>query len=92
MKVAPICRKTLRKITTIYNDKDGFTPGDKYDIYLDKNNHIREWAYYKNGAIEPSLITTWENYKDFNGLKLSQENKSKDGKFRLWFTGIWLKE
>jgi hypothetical protein len=91
MKVAPISGKSLRKITTKYNDKDGFTPRDMYDLFVDENKRIQEWAYHKAGAAEPSLITTWENYKDFNGLQLAQEHKSKDGKFHLWFTGIQIK-
>ena len=92
MKMAPISGKSLQKITTKYNDKDGFTPGDMYDVYIDENKRVQEWAFHKGGSEEPSLITTWENYKDFNGLQLSQEHKSKDGKFRVWFTGIQVKE
>ncbi len=92
IKTAPISGKSLRKITTKYNDKDGFTPGDMYDVYIDENHRVQEWAFHKGGAAEPSLITTWENYKDFNGLQLAQEHKKKDGKFRVWFTGIQVKE
>jgi hypothetical protein len=91
MKAAPISDKSLHKLTTKYNNKDGFTPGDMYDIYVDENNRIQDWAYHKSGAAEPSLITTWENYKDYNGLQLAQEHKSKNGKFHLWFTGIHVK-
>jgi hypothetical protein len=92
IKTAPISGKSLRKITTKYNDKDGFTPGDMYDVYIDENHRVQEWAFHKGGAAEPSLITTWEDYKDFNGLQLAQEHKKKDGKYRLWFTGIQIKE
>jgi hypothetical protein len=92
MKMAPISGKSLQKITTKYNDKDGFTPGDMYDVYIDENKRVQEWAFHKGGSEAPSLITTWENYKDYNGLQLAQEHKSKDGKFRLWFTGIQVKE
>ncbi len=88
MKVAPISGKSLRKITLAYNDKDGFTPGDLYDVYIDENNRIQEWAFHSSGSREPSSITSWENYKDFNGLQLAQEHKSYDGKFRIWFSGI----
>ncbi len=86
--VAPISGKKLRKLTARYNDKDGYTPGDMYDVYLDENNRVQEWAFHKSAAAEPSLITTWENYQNFNGLPIAQEHKSSDGKFRLWFTGI----
>ncbi len=91
MKVAPISGKSLHKITAKYNDKDGFTPGDMYDLYIDENKRIQEWAYHSGGAAEPSLITTWEDYKDFNGLPIAQNHKTKDGMFRLWFTGFEVK-
>ena len=91
MMVSPISGKKMRKVTAKYNDRDGYTPGDMYEVYVDENQRIQEWAYHKTGAIEPSLITTWENYKDFNGLLLAQDHKSKDGKFHLWFTGIQVK-
>lgn len=90
VKAAPISGKNLRKITAKYNDQDGFTPGDMYGLYIDENNRIQEWAFHKGGAPEPTLITTWENYKDFNGMLIAQDHQSKDGKFRLWFTGITL--
>ncbi|MBA2500355.1 MAG: hypothetical protein H0V30_11570 [Chitinophagaceae bacterium] len=91
MKPAPISGKSLHKITIKYNDKDGFTPGDIYDVYIDEKKRIQEWAYHSAGAAKPSLITTWENYRDFNGLQIAQDHKTKDGKFHLWFTGIQIK-
>lgn len=91
MKVAPISGKNLRKITAKYNKSEGYTPGDMYDVYVDETDHIVEWAYHKAGVTEPTLMATWENYKDFNGLQIAQEHKSKDGKFHVWFTGIQIK-
>ena len=91
MQTAPISGKRMRKITTKYNDTDGFTPGDMYDVFIDENHRIQEWAYHKAGAAEPSLITTWADYKDFNGLQIAQDHKSKDGKLRIWFSGIQIK-
>lgn len=91
MKTAPISGKNMRKLSAKYNDKDGYTPGDMYEVYIDEKKRIQEWAFHKAGAVEPSLITTWENYKDFNGMHIAQDHKSKDGKFHLWFTGIQIK-
>ena len=56
MKSAPISGKSLRKITTKYNPKEGFTPGDMYDLYVDQNQQIQEWCYHKTGVAEPSPI------------------------------------
>lgn len=88
MKTGPVTGKSLRKITIRYNDTDGFTPGDIYDVYVDEDLRINEWTFHKGGTPEPSLMTTWEGYKDFNGLQIAQEHKTKDGKFSLYFTGI----
>lgn len=88
MKNAPISGKNLHQFTVSYNKLDGFSPGDVYHIFLDNNNHIKEWSYHNAGAKEASLITTWEDYKDFNGVPIAQSHISKDGKFRLWFTDI----
>ena len=79
---------SYRKYTVQYNDKDGFTPGDMYDILVDDKHVVREWVFHKGGVKEPSLITSWENYEDFNGLKIAKDHLSKDGKFRMHFTGI----
>lgn len=91
MKTTPISGKNLHRITTKYNNKEGFTPGDMYDLYIDENNRIQEWAYHPSSSSEPSIVTTWENYKEINGLQIAQEHKSKDGKFHVWFTGIQIK-
>ncbi len=84
----PVTQKNYHKYTVQYNNKDGFTPGDMYELYTDDTLTIQEWAFHKTGAKEPSLMTSWENYEDFNGLKIAKEHKSKDGKFRMYFTGI----
>ncbi|MEP6513227.1 MAG: hypothetical protein ABJA79_05130 [Parafilimonas sp.] len=91
MKPAPISGKNLLKITTKYNNKDGYTPGDMYDVYVDGNKRIEEWAYHEGGAAEPAIMTTWEDYKDFSGFQIAREHNSKDGKFHLWFTNIRIK-
>lgn len=87
-EAAPLSGQKYHKYTVRYNDKDGFTPGDMYVLYTDDENIVREWAFHKKGAPEPSLITSWEDYKDFGGLQIAQNHITKDGNFRLYFTGI----
>lgn len=91
LQTAPISGEKKQMITVKYNNTDGFTPGDVYDIYVDKDFQINEWAYHHAGSPEPSLMTTWIDYKDYNGLKLATDHRSKDGKFRIWFTEIQVK-
>jgi hypothetical protein len=83
-----VTEKKYHKYTVLYNGKDGFTPGDMYELYTDDNNIIQEWAFHRGASKDPTVMATWENYEDFKGLKIAKEHKSKDGKFRLYFTRV----
>lgn len=85
---APISKTELHKITISYPNEGGYTPGDAYDIFYDKDYVIREWIFRKGNADEPSLTTTFENYKDYNGIKIATDHKQEDGKWNLNFTDI----
>jgi len=85
---APISKKMLNKITLTYTNEGGYTPGDAYDFYYNDDFLIKEWVFRKGNTKEPSLITTWENYQDFNGLKIATEHKKLEGNWNLNFTNI----
>lgn len=85
---APVTEKKYHKYTVQYNNKDGFTPGDMYQLYIDEQFIVHEWAYHKAAAKEPTLMMTWEDYEDFNGIKIAKTHKNKEGTARLDFTGI----
>lgn len=85
---APISQKMLHKITLSYPSDGGYTPGDAYDFYYDDNYVVREWNYRKGNSQEPTLSCTWENYKDFNGIKIAQDHQRSGAVWRLHFTDI----
>lgn len=87
-KEAPISKKLLNKITLTYSNEGGYTPGDAYDFYYGDDFLIKEWVYRKANSSEPSLITSWENYQDFNGLKIAKEHKKLEGNWNLYFSEI----
>ncbi len=80
---APISGKEQNKITLVYSDEGGYTPGDAYDVFYDDNYIIQEWAFRKGNAQEASLTNTFENYGDFGGLKIAQEHKKAEGDWNL---------
>lgn len=86
--LAPLSNKSMDMITITYPQEGGYTPGDAYDIYYDKDYLIREWVYRKGNSEAPSLINSFENYKDFNGLKLATEHKQANTNWNLNFTDI----
>lgn len=90
--VSPISKDTLNQLTIVYGNDGGYTPGDAYDLFYDKDYKIREWNYRKGNAPEPSTTTTWEDYKNFNGIDIATMHKDATGKFKLYFTDITVKK
>ena len=84
---APISGEEMQMITVKYPSKGGYTPGDSYDIYFDEDHMIREWVYKASGGGR-EMATTWEDYEDFEGVKISKMHKSEDGSFELYFTDV----
>ena len=85
---APVSKTPMHKLTTVYANQGGYTPGDAYDYYFGDDYVIKEWAYRKENQAEPNMVTTWEDYKTLNGLQISAMHKRPDTNFSLYFTGI----
>ncbi|MDN3492893.1 hypothetical protein [Winogradskyella bathintestinalis] len=85
---APISKTKLNLITLTYPNEGGYTPGDAYYIYFDDNYLIKEWVFRKGNTEKPSLTTTFENYKDYNGIKIATDHKMEGGNWNLNFTDI----
>lgn len=83
--------ETLNKLTTVYGSEGGYTPGDAYDFFYDENYMVKEWVFRKGNQEAPSMITTWEDYQDFNGLKIAKSHVGKDNSVNLYFTNIKVK-
>ena len=85
---APISQKTMQKITLTYSSEGGYTPGDAYDIFYDDEYLIREWIFRKGNAKTPSLITTFENYRDYEGIKIATDHKQDSSDWNLNCTDV----
>lgn len=84
---SPIKGDPTTKLTILYNNKDGYTPGDAYDLYVDDNNMIKEWVFRKGNAAEGRAFT-WENEKDFSGLMIALDHRMKNGEKIIWFSNV----
>ena len=88
---APMSKTVMNKVTLTYPNQGGYTPGDAYDFYFGDDYLVKEWIYRKGNSKEPSMITSWDSYQDFNGLKIAKEHKNSEGNFRLYFTNVKVK-
>ncbi len=87
-EIAPISKTELNKISMTYVGDGGYTPGDAYDLYYGDDYLIKEWVFRKANAKEPSLITTYEGYQDFGGLKIATIRYNEDKSAKFYFTGV----
>ncbi|MEO5789388.1 MAG: hypothetical protein ACOH2D_04915 [Gelidibacter sp.] len=85
---APISKTQLNKITITYPNTGGYTPGDAYDLFFGDDYLLKEWNYRKGNSKEPTMTTTWEDYEDFKGIKISKLHKRSDINWKLSFTNI----
>ena len=85
---APVSKSETNKITLTYSNEGGYTPGDAYDIYYGDDFIIKEWGFRKGNKPEAGLINTFENYQDFNGLKLALEHKKGEGDWNLKISNV----
>ena len=84
----PIGSGEARRIVVKYPGNEGYTPGDVYELFVDKSYRIVQWIYRKGGDPTPTRVTTWEDYKRVGPLTLALDHKGADGKFRVWFTDV----
>lgn len=87
---APISADSLNLLTIVYESEGGYTPGDAYDIYFDKDYIIREWIFRRGNQSEPGSISTWDTYQEINGLKLVTNHSYPNGS-RLFITDLKVK-
>ncbi|AZQ42758.1 hypothetical protein [Nonlabens ponticola] len=74
-------------ITLQYTGNGGYTPGDRYDMII-ADKEIQEWSYYPAGSTEPAMTTSFEDYQNYNGIKIATDHKTPDGATRIYFTDV----
>ncbi|MBZ9728865.1 hypothetical protein LB467_04135 [Salegentibacter sp. JZCK2] len=87
---APISKQEMNYLEVAYKDKGGYTPGDTYVVYYEDDLLLKEWIY-KSADGNREMPTTWEDFEDFQGLKIAKSHKSPDGSFELFFSDIEVK-
>lgn len=89
--IAPISGKTLHKLTLTYGNEGGYTPGDAYDFYYNKEYIIEEWAYRQGNQDKISMTTSWSNIEAHNGVKMNTMHQDSTNTLKLYFTNLLVK-
>ena len=86
--IAPISNTEMQKLTIVYKNEGGYTPGDAYDFYFEGDFKIKEWVFRKKNNKEPSLITQWNDHEIFDGIRIAKTHYRNEGNWKLYFTDI----
>lgn len=87
----PIGGETGRMVNVIYPPTGGYTPGDRYDLFLDDNDMIAEWIYRRGGSEKPTVTATWEDNRRLGPIIVSLNHVGSDKNFHVWFTDVEVK-
>lgn len=87
-QIAPISKDTLDQITILYKGDGGYTPGDAYDIYYDKDYNFKEWAYRKSNEAAITMATTFEDFESYNDITIAKNHRTSDGGTSINFSDI----
>tara|TARA_R110002050_G_scaffold104052_6_gene213292 strand:- start:110 stop:757 length:648 start_codon:yes stop_codon:yes gene_type:complete len=85
---APISKTQINKITLTYPNEGGYTPGDAYDIFYNDDYIIKEWTFRRGNQPEATLVNTFENYQNFNGIKIALDHKKEADDWNLSFSNV----
>lgn len=88
---SPINNIATTKLIVKYPKEGGYTPGDKYEVYLDENYHILEWTYHPKGQEEAALANTFEDLSNFDGIKVNMIHRNPTSGFQLIFRDVSFK-
>jgi len=88
---SPIHKKEATKLIVKYPEEGGYTPGDKYEVYVNDSFHILEWTYHPKGKEEPALANTFEDLSNFDGIKVNMIHRNPDSGFQLNFRDVSFK-
>lgn len=84
----PIAKENRTKLTVVFPETGGYTPGDAYDLFVDDEGNVYEWIYRRANQDEPNMITTWQDHKTVNGIKYAENHFTQNGKSNIFITNV----
>jgi hypothetical protein len=94
MNKLPVGDGSAELISVKYPADGGYTPGDTWDLFVDKDNRIEQMVYRRGGPKKPSVvIATWEGYKKAGPLVFSTDHRgTADGQpLQVTFSDVSVK-
>jgi len=84
----PMGEGSAKCVVVTFPSSGGYTPGDVYELFLDKDYKLTQWVYRRGGSSESGRAGTWEDHRHVGPLTLSLAHQGENENFRLWFTNV----
>lgn len=78
----------LRALAVQYGSEGGYTPGDRYVLYLGDDGLPVAWAFHRGGAEEASLVTLRGEWVEVGGVQVPTNFTTPDGKAFISIGGL----
>lgn len=76
-ETSPLSAEPRTKLTIQYNNNDGYTPGDAYDLFVNADYQLKEWIFRKGGQAEPTMTMDWSDYRTIENLVLPADHRGE---------------
>jgi len=84
----PMGEGSAKCVVVTFPSSGGYTPGDVYELFLDKDYKLVQWVYRRGGSSESGRAATWEDHRHVGPLTLSLVHQGENENVRLWFTNV----
>ena len=92
MQKLPMGNGSARRVVVKYPaEAGGYTPGDTWELYVNKNYRVEQFVYRRGGTKKPSVvIATWTGYKKAGPVLISTEHRgtADGGPLHLFLSDI----
>jgi len=94
MQKVPLGKGSAEKVVAKYPSEGGYTPGDTWELFVERDGRIRDLVFRHGGDAKPRLlILTWADHKKAGPLLISLDKRgTADGSpVRVFYTGVAVK-
>lgn len=84
----PLGEGRAKRIVVAYPERGGYTPGDRYALYVDDDDRLVQWTYHRGGAEAPTLATTWAAPARVGPLLLHLKRRNAARGFEMTFIDV----
>lgn len=86
--VTGLAQEEVDRLSVLYRGEDGYTPGDRYDLFLNDEGRIVGWRYLRGGESEGGRVMVFEALRELGPLVYTAKHSALDEPFQVLLPGV----